>query len=496
MIIRNGITKFAAVVLATAMFTGCVEDNESASVTGIRDAKAAQLTALAGLSNAQAEAALITANAEAALINAEAAYQAALTAAEGLENQLLQIALDKASANLALEIEIAKTQAEAELARAKASLESAKADLVNALDSVTTAEKERIVRLLGQYDGLLVKINNLRVDLIDFEGQLIAAESGLIKAENVKEAAITESKVEIASLKAEIAYYNSIASSGDKQAAAESALVTAKENASKATVIYNDLVAVYETAKTADSYAYELLGCNSEEKPELIDYNLTYVNAFYDLAIYSQDESIYTGSCVSTDFVNGYYSYRTGQAEVVFTSEGTGRYTKLVVDIEALDKIIAEQTLAITGMEDSDHKGDLQSELDDIKALRTDVTGKALDEYNAAIKKYLDAAEAKREASLDVVIARMDTRIANNLVSIAASLVADINIINNAILEAETAIAKEEANIENVSSIETKENAIEWIKEQIAAAEAKLEINEAQATALKSQIDTLVATAK
>ena len=63
-----------AVALGTI---SCVKDQESASVTAVRQAKAAQLLSVADLNKAQAEAANITANAEAALMAAQAEYQKA-----------------------------------------------------------------------------------------------------------------------------------------------------------------------------------------------------------------------------------------------------------------------------------------------------------------------------------------------------------------------------------------------------------------------------------
>lgn len=68
----------AAVLLGALTLGSCVDDNESASVTAIREAKAAQLSALANYQQAQADAEVILANAEAKVKEADAAYQAAL----------------------------------------------------------------------------------------------------------------------------------------------------------------------------------------------------------------------------------------------------------------------------------------------------------------------------------------------------------------------------------------------------------------------------------
>ena len=50
-----------AVLLGALTLGACVDDNESASVTKVREAKAAQLNAAAELSSAQAKAATIAA---------------------------------------------------------------------------------------------------------------------------------------------------------------------------------------------------------------------------------------------------------------------------------------------------------------------------------------------------------------------------------------------------------------------------------------------------
>ena len=67
-----------AVLLGALSLGACVDDNESASVTAVREAKAKQLESIAAMNNAEAEAKLIYAQAEAQLKAAEAALQQAL----------------------------------------------------------------------------------------------------------------------------------------------------------------------------------------------------------------------------------------------------------------------------------------------------------------------------------------------------------------------------------------------------------------------------------
>ena len=112
---------------ASPVFTSCVDDTESQSVTELRGAKAEQLKSIAALNNAKAQAEITLANAEAALkaaqaaqeqaladkAAAEAAYQEALAKAQELQNQLKEATYDA-------ELEAALAKVQAELAQAQA----------------------------------------------------------------------------------------------------------------------------------------------------------------------------------------------------------------------------------------------------------------------------------------------------------------------------------------------------------------------------------------
>ena len=66
-----------AAMLGALTFGACVDNNESASVENVRNAKAEELKSLAALNNAKAQAELIAANAEAALKASQAAINEA-----------------------------------------------------------------------------------------------------------------------------------------------------------------------------------------------------------------------------------------------------------------------------------------------------------------------------------------------------------------------------------------------------------------------------------
>ena len=106
----------AVLALGSTTLTSCVDDNESASVTAIRDAKAAQLNALAEAEKANAQANLIRANAEAAVDSA----LAALNQSQADQNQF-QLQKDKDEYERTLE----QIQLEAETALLKAKIEHA-----------------------------------------------------------------------------------------------------------------------------------------------------------------------------------------------------------------------------------------------------------------------------------------------------------------------------------------------------------------------------------
>lgn len=172
-----------AVFLGALSLGACVDDNESASVTNVRNAKAEQLKAAAELDKAQAEAALIQANAEKLIAEAEAAYQAALTAAKELENEQAKLALQKAQATLDIEIEAAKIKAEAQLQAAKAALETAKANLIAALDKVDAAEKQRIQDLVVKADNVLQLLQGARGAKLSATTQIARLNAELVRVE-------------------------------------------------------------------------------------------------------------------------------------------------------------------------------------------------------------------------------------------------------------------------------------------------------------------------
>lgn len=137
-----------ALALSSTTLTSCVDDNESASVTAIRDAKAQQLTALANYQQAQADAEKVIAEAEAAIKNA-------IAEAKKIENESSSVDLEIKKATLATDIETATAKAEANLLTQQALLAQAKAELLKVEDAVDLMTKEKIKNLIAAADAIM-----------------------------------------------------------------------------------------------------------------------------------------------------------------------------------------------------------------------------------------------------------------------------------------------------------------------------------------------------
>ena len=245
-----GVYALMAVLALGTTVTSCVDDNESASVTAIRDAKAKQLESLANLNNEKATAVKIKAEAEAAINNAKAAYEKAL--AEMKENEAAI-----AKARLEIDIEAAKAQAEANLATQKAALERAKGELIAALDDLAAAQQTTANTIIGEMNTLLADINQLNENIVDCTFNKADAELDLVNYEIAKVEEENENNAEIAYQEALIKEYEKFDQKG-LEAAKEAAATAAKE-AEVLEKQFNDLSGKYSTASNNEWSIYSKL---------------------------------------------------------------------------------------------------------------------------------------------------------------------------------------------------------------------------------------------
>lgn len=218
----------AVLALGSTTLTSCVDDNESASVTAIRNAKAEQLKALAALSNAQAEAAKIQAEAEAALKNAQAEWKKEQT--------------EEAKQKFAIKIEVIKAQAERDIAKAKKQALEYEKQIWDNADA-------KIQAMVSDYQTALNKVISTKEELIEAKIDYAHFEVDSTLAEaKYKEFVIDQNRT-IAQNEADIKRLQALAEGGaDKTALAEQMEVLAGQ-AYK--MLHTDLPAV--EAKQAEA---------------------------------------------------------------------------------------------------------------------------------------------------------------------------------------------------------------------------------------------------
>lgn len=244
-------------LLGTLMLGACVDDNETASVSAVREATAKQLKSVAAMNRAEAEATKALADAEVALMQAKAAAEKAnaeldkakaemkLKQAELIElkkesqsitNQEAQARLEEdlarlekaqleaqqSLAQIAADMQAAEINAQAamlvaqkELLQAQQALLDSEADLAEAK---TEAEREAILAQQKALKDLAQKYSTAVNDLLEAKSDynralnwLISLENDLVTAQQTQEQAIIDNNNTIAKLEAQIAAYKQYA---------------------------------------------------------------------------------------------------------------------------------------------------------------------------------------------------------------------------------------------------------------------------------------------
>lgn len=212
-----GVYALMAVLALGTTVTSCVDDNESASVTAIRDAKAEQLKALAAVSNAEAE------------------YHKAMAAVQNAQAE--QIANQTAEDKARFEIQLEQLKAEAEEAR------------LNALKQIQIATQGMISDATRNYTDAAEAVVTLTGEIIDQELLIKKNEAGLISAQKLAEESILGYKRTIAKEEAKKAVYEAISADGNYDVVVEKQKLTS-EQTDKANVV-SVKTAEYTNANTA-----------------------------------------------------------------------------------------------------------------------------------------------------------------------------------------------------------------------------------------------------
>lgn len=389
----------AAVLLGALSLGSCVDDNESASVTAIREAKAKQIGALANYQQAQADAELILANAEAKVKEANAEYKAALAKIKDLKAQEKELELQKSQATLETDIEKAKTEALTNLTNAQANLEAAKAQLIAATDAADLATQNKIAALINNanvimYGGGNLQISDgnggyknnqaiaknqsligdpdtkadhgLKLQLIDVNANLVTAQHNLENTKALIQKFVEDEKAELAQNEALLKALNENKTTDREEAqkaldAATEALPAYQKALDVANTAHNNTKtasdAAYEALETTELYQYlnEVI-----ENPIYPGYSSTRYYVLYDVQYllnnaYNVDYSENIGNIISTEYpeaekINITYDDGSYYSGLYYGIDYNNSYkSKYVIDEEAISAAVklAERNLAI-----------------------------------------------------------------------------------------------------------------------------------------------------
>lgn len=237
---------FAAVVIGALSLGSCVDDNESASVEAVRNAKAEQLKSIAAMNNAQAEATRLLAAAESALKAAQAEAEKTQTelekvlidikkvelekaqlelklqqdkysqelqvALKQLENQLSNLENEKARLELqktaiAKQLEIQEAQLASQLLYAQTEVLNAQQQLLNKQNLMEAAEKAKLQQLVTTYSTAIATLNNSKQYLFSLQSDLTRAENDLANYKELRTDLLEANQKQIATDEAQIASY-------------------------------------------------------------------------------------------------------------------------------------------------------------------------------------------------------------------------------------------------------------------------------------------------
>lgn len=150
-------------IIASLLFSSCVDLSESESVTALREAKSAQLQAMAGMYRTQAMADSLVAAAEADLKAAQAEYQRLLTeqARQRFELEIEWLAMDYEYKMLQLEYEMQNMQQQ----------------ILDAADS-------HIQQLFQYYKTEMQELNDLKTQLHQQNSLLAKADADILNAQD------------------------------------------------------------------------------------------------------------------------------------------------------------------------------------------------------------------------------------------------------------------------------------------------------------------------
>ena len=519
-------------LVASPVFTSCVDDSESASVTAIRNAKAEQLKAAAALAQAQAQAETTLANAEAALKAAQAAHEQALANATEAEQARLEqvFALKLDSLKNATELEIMELQSQIAVKK----------------DEMANADINRFNVMYNKYSQELSALILLNTQLTSAKNTLAGYEAGDKAAEIQAQLDIKAQEKIIATNKALLTLLKDPAYVAMDQTEVYAKYQVALKECELAEKTFNNTdpsikalveagAMLKEKALAADKIS-DAVKALDNFYGNVIDYNqgqewtnfYYYSAAAYDDFSFGDAGEIITVTDVEMKEADILAAKRYYAGEVdtyakilgketdtkdTETEEGSGTLTAYaalaaanaqMAEAEALTDAAAKATAIATAEEAiADAKDALTTALNDYNTAVENQTkfnellaavGSA-EAANKAIEELKDAAESQEKARLAWVEACANGSVAEKeaakdaLLKLYNQNSADLA---TEILNAELAIANAEKQIEILKANDT-EALIAGQKETIANLEYQISVKEVVVEQLKAQLDALLA---
>lgn len=546
-----------ALALSSTTLTSCVDDNESASVTAIRDAKAQQLTALANYQQAQADAKKIISEANAAIKNAEAK-------AKEIANELQNIALEKAKATLATDLERLQAQAEAALLTQKAALESAKASLIEASNAADEATKDKINKLLEKADAIMYGYGTSTTTSIYGAGglneQLISKKADRVKADyelvdiqlQIAEQVRQEEKL-LSVNEALLAEYKKY--DNTDLDAAEKAAIEAEQKLPALQKIKNEASALYSTEwakvtsamddiyktevikyRDGDENGYRLSSYVTYEYPEVKYFTITYDDGTSTRTYTGYDEpqmvvqtEMLTTAITNADravkvaeqnLTNAEKAQTDGLKDAAITDDGVTTYKELKDAVTEAQKAFDKEptdanksTLEYAESRVQSYENRLQSSVDRaqealdsakeeqtiLAEINTLLTGEAFKNYTTVYNAYITAVDASVETWITYLKAEHNYDVQSELVDGLYDIANSYTDWEAAINGVEKAINNNKKNIatmtanDGVTTEATKQQYMEILDQEIANLEKEIEIKQAQYDSYMEQIQSLIA---
>lgn len=397
-----------AVLLGALSLGACVDNDESASVEAVRNAKAEQLKGAAALANAQAEAETIRANAEAKLKEAEAAYQDAKTEAD--------------KAKWAAKLTVIQAEAARDIAKAQKAQKDAEMAIITNQDQWINNT------LWWNYSDASDKLISLNGQLINATADEIALKAGVVSAQKAAEKIAVEKNQYIARQTERKDQLSKLSSIASDRAALEKKFETLRVEQTELTAAKGKTADAVRAAQAKFDEAQEKIYAQSGNTDKLssdlakVGAELTYIEVEYN-------NQTYYFSVTTSNFVevgensNNAQSVRfyelglksqTTSATLAFQNkikyikenivgvpsdtdkgiQASGAYTNIEYWAAQKKQKEAEKAAATTDAE----KAAIQAE---IEALQPDI--ERADEALEAAKKELAEAEAEFKAFQDAV---------------------------------------------------------------------------------------------